>query len=195
MSNISPSGGADEESIVLPEEKGPAESREELAQQLAQLQARSEEFRHQYLSALAEMENLRKRTQREIEQVRKFSLEPFSRDLLTVADNLERALGAARLSGDENAESTPVLKGLVDGVRMTRDELDRTFRKHGISRITAMGLPFDPNLHQAMMQVPSPDQEPGTVVLEMQTGYLLHERLLRPAMVGIAAVPPPPADS
>ena len=105
----------------------------------------------------------------------------FARDVLSVADNLERGLSAIpeELRGDDR------LKGLIIGLEATKRELDAVFQRNGITRIAAMGLPLDPNQHQAMLEVPS-DEAPGTIVQEMQAGYMLRDRLLRPALVGVA---------
>ncbi|MBF0626649.1 MAG: nucleotide exchange factor GrpE [Magnetococcales bacterium] len=147
---------------------------------LIQAQAKAEEYRNDYLRALADMKNLRQRTQREIQQARQFAIEAFAKDLLQVADNLERALGAIPVSDD------PVSVAVTDGVRMVATGLENTLKKHGVERIQAMNAPFDPNLHQAVMQVEDPTIAPDRVVRELQTGYLLNQRLLRPSMVGIS---------
>ncbi len=140
----------------------------------------AEENRNAYLRMAAEMQNFRKRSSRDQQQARQFAIEGFAKDLLPVADNLDRALDAIREgSGGE-------LKILEDGVRMIQQELVRTFDKHGVKRIDSLNTPFDPNLHQAVMHVEDPDGQPGDVVQEMQSGYLLNGRLLRPAMVSVA---------
>ncbi|MBF0284714.1 MAG: nucleotide exchange factor GrpE [Magnetococcales bacterium] len=148
---------------------------------------RAEEHRQSMLRALADLENVRRRTARESEQNRKYALEGFAKDLLPVADNLERALQAIRQQPEEPSEpARKALSALVDGVEMIRAELNKAFQKHGVVRIEALNAPFDPHLHQAVMEVPSPDALPGSVVMELQAGYLLNDRLLRPAMVGVA---------
>ncbi|MBF0341618.1 MAG: nucleotide exchange factor GrpE [Magnetococcales bacterium] len=147
---------------------------------LIQAQAKAEEHRNDYLRALADMKNLRQRTEREVQQARQFAVEAFAKDLLQVADNLERALGAIPVSED------PLSVALTDGVRMVATGLENTLKKHGVTRIQAMNTPFDPNLHQAVMQVEEPDVAPDLVVRELQTGYLLNQRLLRPSMVAIS---------
>lgn len=147
---------------------------------LIQAQAKAEEYRNDYLRALADMRNLRQRTEREIQQSRQFAIEAFAKDLLQVGDNLERALQAIPESSD------PVSIAVTDGVRMVATGLENTLKKHGVTRIKAMNAPFDPNLHQAVMQVEDASVAPDTVVREMQSGYLLNNRLLRPAMVAIA---------
>lgn len=147
---------------------------------LIQAQAKAEEYRNDYLRALADMKNLRQRTEREMQQARQFAIESFAKDLLQVADNLERALGAIPASDD------PVAVALTDGVRMVATGLESTLKKHGVTRIQALNTPFDPNLHQAVMQIEDPEVPPDQVVRELQSGYLLNQRLLRPSMVGIS---------
>ncbi|MBF0371156.1 MAG: nucleotide exchange factor GrpE [Magnetococcales bacterium] len=170
---------ADGETCPVGGDLGDAES-QTLRIQLQEALDEKEEKHHLYLRTLAEMENLRKRTAREIQQARKFAVEGFSKDLLSVADNMERALTAIPESDDDN------LKNIVQGVVMIQSELNRVMGNHGITRIESMHSPFDPHLHQAVIQVEDEDAKPGTVVQEMQAGYLLNERLLRPAMVGVA---------
>ncbi|MBF0439622.1 MAG: nucleotide exchange factor GrpE [Magnetococcales bacterium] len=147
---------------------------------LIQAQAKSEEYRNDYLRALADMKNLRQRTEREVQQARQFAVEAFAKDLLQVADNLERALSAIPESSD------PVSVAVTDGVRMVATGLENIFKKHGVTRIQALNAPFNPNLHQAVMQVEDDSVAPDHVVRELQTGYLLNNRLLRPSMVGIS---------
>lgn len=155
----------------------------EMEEKLQQAEARATEQKDAWLRAMAEMENLRKRMNREIDNARKFALEGFAKDLLSVADNLERALAAVS-TGDEAQ-----MDKLTEGVRLIQSEVLRTFGKHGITRLEALNQPFDPHMHQAMMEVADGQAAPGTVVYELQAGYLLNERLLRPAMVGIAKAP------
>jgi molecular chaperone GrpE len=141
---------------------------------------KAEANRNDYLRSVADMQNLRKRTARDVKQARSFAIEGFARDLLPVADNMIRALAALADSDD------PAVKSLFDGVEMVQKELDRAFDKHGLTKIEALNAKFDPNLHQAVVQIEDPDAEPGQVVQEMQVGYTLNDRLLRPAMVGVA---------
>ncbi|MEZ5744536.1 MAG: nucleotide exchange factor GrpE [Sphingomonadaceae bacterium] len=137
------------------------------------------------LYAKAETQNLRRRMEKEVGDARAYAATGFARDILSVSDNLSRALDAipAELREDEK------MKGLVAGIEATARELEKVFGQHGITRIAAKGLPLDPNQHQAMMEIPSNDVEPGTVVQEMQAGYMIKDRLLRPAMVGVAKKP------
>ena len=137
------------------------------------------------LYAKAETQNVRRRLEKDIADARTYAATGFARDMLSVADNLSRALDAIpqELREDERMNS------LVAGIEATARELDKVFGLHGISRIAATGLPLDPNQHQAMLEVPSADVEPGTVLQELQAGYLIKERLLRPAMVAVAKKP------
>lgn len=142
------------------------------------------------MRAMAETENTKRRADKEKQEMVKYAISGFARDLLQVADNLERAL-ASLPQADDGAETTAQmspenLKNFVTGVEMTGKELLRALEVHGVKRIKAEGQPFDYNLHQAMAEVESPDHAPGTVVQEMQPGYVLHDRLLRPAMVTVA---------
>lgn len=133
--------------------------------------------------ALAESDNARKRAQREAEDHAKYAVAKFARELLTVADNLDRAIAAVP---DQAPEEHPALHGLLGGVSGTARELRHAFEKAGIQKLEAMGQPFDPNHHEAMFEAPHPSAQPGTVIEVLQDGYILHDRLLRPARVGVA---------
>jgi len=137
------------------------------------------------LYAKAEVQNVRRRMEKDIADARAYAATGFARDILSVADNLGRAIEAIPAELHED----PRLKALVTGIEATQRELDKVFGQHGISRIAAKGLPLDPNQHQAMLEVPTDEVEPGTVVQEMQAGYMIKERLLRPAMVAVARKP------
>jgi molecular chaperone GrpE len=151
---------------------------------LAELEADLERARQDILYAQADTQNVRRRLEKEIQDARAYAATGFARDILSVADNLSRALAAipAGLREDEK------LKGLVIGLEATGKELESALRKNGIEKIEAMGQALDPNRHQAMIEVPS-DAEPGTVVQELQSGYMIKDRLLRPALVGVAKKP------
>lgn len=153
------------------------------AERIAELETQVLELREQALRALAESENVRKRLQREIEDAHKFAVTRFARDILPVADNLGRALQA--LPEDRAGIDEKVLN-VIAGVEATERELLAIFERNGLKKVEPMGEKFDPELHQAVMEVPTADHPPGTVVLVMQPGYVLKERLLRPAMVGVA---------
>ena len=147
-------------------------------QALADAQAEIAELKDKLLRAHAEMENLRRRTQREVEDARKFGIEKFASSLLDVVDNLERALGAE--AGSEQA--------LRDGVQMTLDSWHSLMARFEMERIDAVGEQFDPHRHEALSQMPS-DQPEGTVVAQHVAGYTLHGRLLRPARVLVSSGP------
>ena len=148
---------------------------------LGELEKELEEVRQHVLYAQAETQNVRRRLEQEKTAATQYAATAFARDMLSVKDNLERALAGIPddLRGDER------MKGLIAGIEATGRELDAAFQRHGIARVEAMGKPLDPHLHQAMIEVPS-DQEPGTIVQEMQAGYTIKDRLLRPALVGVA---------
>ncbi len=155
-------------------------------QELAAARQEAAQLKDQLLRALAEAENVRRRAQREREDAAKYAIANFARDVLQVSDNLHRALEAipaAALAEDE------ALKSLHEGVSATERQLDAALERQQVKRIWPMGERFDANLHQAMFEVPTADQAPGTVVQVMQAGYLIHDRLLRPALVGVAKQP------
>ncbi|OYW46500.1 MAG: nucleotide exchange factor GrpE [Sphingomonadales bacterium 32-68-7] len=137
------------------------------------------------LYARAEIQNVRRRLEKEVQDVRAYAATAFARDVLSVADNLARAIDhfPAELREDDK------LKNFFAGIEATQRELDKVFGLHGITRIASTGLPLDPNQHQAMLEIPTDEVEPGTVVQEMQAGYMIKDRLLRPAMVGVAKKP------
>lgn len=137
------------------------------------------------LYARAETQNLRRRMEKDVADARAYAATGFARDVLSVADNLARAVDAI----PEDLREDSKFKSLVQGIQATQRELEKVFAQHGISRIAALGLPLDPNQHQAMLEVPTADAEPGTIVQEMQSGWMIRDRLLRPAMVGVAKKP------
>lgn len=151
---------------------------------IAELRRDVAEFKDKYLRAHAEMENLRRRTEREKEDISKYAVTKLARDLLGVGDNFQRALAAVPAGA---ADADPALKSLVDGVSMTEKEFQSVLDRHGVKRIDAAGQPFNPHLHQAVMEVPKPDVAAGTVVQVFQQGYVIEDRTLRPAMVAVAA--------
>ncbi|WP_417317265.1 nucleotide exchange factor GrpE [Emcibacter sp.] len=149
---------------------------------LAAAQAEIAELKDKLLRAVAETENLRRRAEKERQDASNYAVTAFARDLLAVGDNLRRALESL----PEGAEENESFKALVEGVEMTERELLNNFEKHGIRKVDPMGEKFDHNLHQAMFEVPNSGEEDGTIIQVMQVGYTLKERLLRPAMVGVA---------
>lgn len=152
---------------------------------LALLKSELEEAKQQVLYAKADTQNVRRRLEKERDDARAYASTGFARDVLSVADNLARALAAV----PEDMREHSKLEGLVAGIEATQRELEKVFAQHGISRIAAMGLPLDPNQHQAMIEIPHAEAEPGTIVQEMQSGYMIKDRLLRPAMVAVAKKP------
>jgi molecular chaperone GrpE len=153
----------------------------------AALEAASD-FKDKMLRALAEMENLRKRTEREVADARQYAITSFAREVLQVADNMHRALDTI---GDELRNSADAkVKALVEGVDLIERELQKVLEKHGVKMFSPLGEKFDPNFHQAMYEVPDSSAAPGTVAQVIQAGYLIGERVLRPAMVAIAKAAP-----
>jgi len=156
-----------------------------LEAELAAVREELEEARQQVLYAKADTQNVRRRLEKDIADARAYAATGFARDVLSVADNLARAIDAVPAELREDAK----LNGLVAGIEATRRELDKVFTQQGIKRIEAMGQALDPNLHQAMIEIPHAEAEPGTIVQEMQAGYTIGDRLLRPALVGVAKKP------
>lgn len=148
---------------------------------LVALETELAEARQNTLYAQAETQNVRRRLEKDAQDARAYAATGFARDILSVADNLTRALDAIPVELREDEK----FKGLVVGLDATGRELDAVFQRNGITRIVSVGESLDPNRHQAMIELPS-DKEPGTIVQEMQAGYMIKDRLLRPAMVGVA---------
>lgn len=170
---------------VAEELKGVPEELIESGDEASRLREELETARQEVLYAKAETQNVRRRLEKDIADSRAYAATAFARDILSVSDNLSRALDSipADLREDDR------FKNLVTGIEATGREIDKVFASHGISRIAAMGLPLDPNQHQAMIEIPSADAEPGTVLQELQAGYMIKDRLLRPAMVAVAKKP------
>ena len=152
---------------------------------IAELEEEVGDLNDRLLRAAAEMENMRKRSLKEVDDARKLSVRQFSADTLAVADNLARALEYVTDESRKDLAS----KGLIEGVEMTLKEFASILERHGIHPVEAMGAPFDPNLHQAMFEVESLDVPAGHVMQVIRVGYMIHDRLLRPAMVGVAKAP------
>jgi molecular chaperone GrpE len=151
---------------------------------LMRLAAENEELKDRALRLAAEMENLRRRTARDVADAKSYSVATFARDMLSVSDNLQRALEAipeeARKRGDAG------FKALIEGVQMVERDMLATLERHGVKKLSPEGEKFDPNFHQAMFEVPNPEVPANTVVQVVQAGYAIGERVLRPAMVGVA---------
>src|SRR5262245_2179368 len=174
--------------MAMAEQNNPTPETNEQASEVDALKARlqeAEQARDEYLTwakqARADFENYQKRNQRDLATERRFAQAPLAGDLLPALDNLERAITAAGQAGDKGA--------LAQGVAMVQGQLLDVLRRHGVSRIDAEGKPFDPNLHQAVMQQPSKEKPPQTVLQVLEQGYMIHERVLRPARVIVSTAP------
>jgi molecular chaperone GrpE len=161
------SGGAEEEA--------PEQDFSELVKEL-------EQVRQHVLYAQAETQNVRRRLEAEKQNAATYAATGFARDMLSVKDNLDRALAAI----PDDLRQDERMRALITGIEATGRELDTVFQRNGITRVEAVGQPLDPHRHQAMLEVPSDDAEPGMIVQEMQAGYMIKDRLLRPALVGVA---------
>jgi len=160
-----------------------------LDEKVTQLELEKSDLTNRLLRTAAEIENLRKRVERDLANAHRYAITKFAGDLLVVGDSLRRALES--VPTDSSVEDAP-LKGLVDGLHMTERELERVLDKHGIKKIAASGERFDPHLHQAIFDILNPDVVAGTIVEEVQPGYLIGTRILRAAMVGVAKGGPRP---
>jgi len=159
------------------------------------LKTENADLRDRLLRLAAEMENLRKRMDREISDTRAYAITKFARDMLTATDSLSRAMLVLPAEARETADGP--MKSLIEGIELTEREMQRLLAVHGVKPIEAEGQKFDPHKHQAMFEVPDPTRPEGTVVQVVQAGYAIGDRVLRPAMVGIAkggAATPPPAE-
>jgi molecular chaperone GrpE len=177
-----------------PAETAPETAATETMDALAQAQAEAAGLKDKLLRTLADMENLRRRTEREVADARSYGISSFARDLLAVADNMRRALetvGDAQRdnAGQGNADrgnADQAIKAFIEGVELTERELNKALEKNGVRRIEPQGEKFDPNLHQAMYEMPDASVPAGCVAQVMQPGYLIGERVLRPALVGVS---------
>jgi molecular chaperone GrpE len=167
--------------------KETAESAPEVAEhdRVAELERQVEEANSKVLYAAAETQNVRRRLEAEMQQASSYAAAQFAREMLAIRDHVERALAAVT---DELRDDNLASQFLA-GIESTARELDQVFARHGISRIKSVGESLDPNRHQAMMEIPTADAEPGTIIEEMQPGYMMKDRLLRPALVGVAKKP------
>jgi molecular chaperone GrpE len=160
---------------------------------LAAAARESAELKDKLLRTLAEMENLRRRTEREVADARMYGIAGFARDVLGIADNMERALEAARQELQESVD--PGVKTLLEGIELTERELLKALERHGVRKFDPQGEKFDPNLHQAMYEVPDPAVPPGTVVQVIQPGYMIGDRMLRPALIAVSKSVKPSPDN
>ena len=166
-----------------PESGWAAGEEAEVESQFEELQAENAELKDKLLRTMADMENLLRRTEREKEDTAKYAISNFARDVLSIGDNLHRAIDAVpkeAIAGD------PALKSLVDGVEVTERELLNMLERHGIRQINPKGERFDPNFHQAMLEIENKDMDSGTVAEVVQPGYVIEDRVLRPAMVAVS---------
>jgi len=160
----------------------------ETADPLAEARREAAEFKDKLLRTLAEMENLRKRTEREVVDARVYGIAGFARDVLAVADNMHRALAAIGPELRDAADAK--VKAFIEGVELTERELLKMLEKNGVKKFSPLGEKFDPNVHQAMYEVPTSDQPSGHVAQVIQAGYMIGDRVLRPALVAISKPPP-----
>ncbi|MGE6742256.1 nucleotide exchange factor GrpE [Allorhizobium pseudoryzae] len=151
---------------------------------LEAVRAENEQLRDRFLRLAAEMDNLRRRTERDVKDAKSYAVTAFARDMLAVSDNLRRALDSVPADAMESGDAG--LKALVEGVDMTERAMLSALERHGVRKMEAEGQKFDPNFHQAMFEVPNPNVPNNTVVQVVQAGYVIGERVLRPAMVGVA---------
>ena len=163
------------------EQEGESESTEAGPEEESDYPAQIEQLQKQTLLLRADMENLRKRTAKEKEEIASFATRKFALDLLGVMDNFERALGQVQANEEQDDN-----KSLIEGIKLTKQELEKVFGNNNITKFKSMEEKFDSNLHQALMEVESDVHEPGVVVQVIQEGYKINNRLLRPAMVGVS---------
>ncbi|MBI1203718.1 MAG: nucleotide exchange factor GrpE [Rhodopseudomonas sp.] len=154
------------------------------AEQVTAALAAAADFKDKLLRTLADMDNLRKRTEREVADARQYGITSFARDVLAVADNMHRAL--ATIDDMQRELADPAVKAMIEGVELTERELMKSLEKYGVRKFTPQGEKFDPNLHQAMYEVPNSDFPAGHVAQVVQSGYMIGERMLRPALVGVS---------
>ena len=167
--------------------KETAEDAPEVAEhdRLVELERQLEEANNKALYAAAEVQNVRRRMEKEVVEGRSYAAAQFARDMLTIKDHLERALVAVT----DELRADKVASQFLAGIESTARELEAVFSRNGITRIKSVGEPLDPHRHQAMMEIPTDEAEPGVIVEEMQSGYMMKDRLLRPALVGVAKKP------
>jgi molecular chaperone GrpE len=187
-----PSVRSADDPAIAPDDASALPSEEAKVAELVEALAReSADYKDRLLRTLAEMENLRRRTEREVAETRLYSVASFARDIVAVADNMDRALQALDEELREKADAG--IKALLDGVELTERELLKVLEKHGVRKFEPKGEKFDPNLHQAMYEVPDPSLPPGTIAQVVQAGYMIGERMLRPALVAVVKGPPKPS--
>jgi molecular chaperone GrpE len=172
----------------------PAEASSSTDKKIAELEQQAREANDRALRSHAELENYRKRAQRELADERRYAIVPLVRDLLPVVDNLERAIEAAnmqiqKVSEGKGGSTATDLSHLLDGIKMVATQLENVLKQHQAVRIDTVGTPFDPNFHQALAQEPSDEHPAGTITRSAQSGYKLHDRVIRPAQVFVSTGP------
>ena len=170
---------------MIDEAEDAREQQTDVNEALDSLRNDLEQAKQETLYAKAETQNVRRRMEKDVADARAYAATGFARDILSVYDNLVRAIEAI----PADLHDDPRMKALVTGVEATQREVEKVFAQHGITRVASTGLPLDPNQHQAMLEVPSDEHEAGTVVQEMQSGWMIKDRLLRPAMVAVSKKP------
>jgi len=154
------------------------------ADPIAVLEAEKADLKDKLLRLMADMENLRRRTEREMADARTYAVANFARDMLNVADNVRRAIESVPDEARTTAEGA--FKGLIDGIDLTERDLLKTLERHGVKKLEPEGQKFDPNVHQAMFEIPNAEVPNGTVLQVVQSGYVIGDRVLRPALVGVS---------
>lgn len=163
---------------------GPDSSEQPSHDPIAALESERLEIKDKLLRTLADMENLRRRTEREVADARTYGVTNFARDMLTASDNIRRALESVPEEARGSADGA--FKALIEGIELTERDFLKALQRHGVKQLDPQGQKFDPNVHQAMFEVPNPDVPAGTVVQVVQSGYVIGDRVLRPALVGVA---------
>lgn len=174
-----------------PAQAAPGEGQRSVHDVIAALQAEVADYKDKWMRAHAEVENIRKRAEREKEETAKYAITKLARDIVNLGDNFQRAIDAVPAGA---AEQDPALKSFLEGVTMTERELLNVLERYGIKRVHPMNEAFNPHLHQAVMEIARSDVPAGTIVQVFQAGFMIEERVLRPAMVGVAKGGPKPAN-
>jgi molecular chaperone GrpE len=187
MTDTRPSSDAADEAEAM---SAPETEEAKIAALVEALSKEAADYKDRHLRTLAEMENLRRRTDREVADSRVYGVTNFARDVLGVADNMARSVSA--LTAELQTKADEGVRALLDGVELTERELLNVLEKHGVKKFEPLGEKFDPNLHQAMFEMPDPSRPAGTVAQVMQPGYMIGERVLRPALVAVAKGGPKP---